>query len=51
MHCQEGTLSPLRKGKGAAVVSVNIKELAHSGRPQKQAIAIALDKAGKGRKG
>lgn len=38
---------PLKKGKSKKVVSANIAELMHSGRPQKQAIAIAMDKAGK----
>ncbi len=41
---------PLIKGKSKRVVSQNIKtEMAH-GKPQKQAIAIALSKAGKSRK-
>jgi len=38
---------PLQKGSSRKVVSRNIKELRHSGRPQKQAVAIALKKAGK----
>lgn len=41
---------PLKKGKSKKVVSGNIRELMHSGRPQKQAIAIAMDKAGKSRR-
>jgi hypothetical protein len=36
---------PLRKGKGKAVVSTNIQELKRAGRPQKQAVAIALETA------
>jgi len=36
---------PLKKGKSKATVSSNISELVHSGRPQKQAIAIALNTA------
>lgn len=38
---------PLKKGKSKAVVSSNISELMHSGRPQKQAVAISLRSAGK----
>lgn len=41
---------PLFKGSGKEVVSENIRELRRSGYPEKQAVAIALDKAGKGRK-
>jgi len=36
---------PLRKGKGKKVISSNIKELMNTGRPQKQAVAIALSEA------
>lgn len=38
---------PLKSGKSDAVKSANIRELVRSGRPQKQAVAIALDKARK----
>ena len=41
---------PLVKGKSKKVVSENIRELRHAGRPQAQAIAIAYRKAGKTRK-
>jgi hypothetical protein len=41
---------PLKKGKSKAVVSENIGELVRSGRPQKQAIAIAMSEAGMSRK-
>ncbi len=36
---------PLEKGSSKKVVSRNIRELKASGRPQKQAVAIALHKA------
>lgn len=41
---------PLKSGKSKKVIGGNIKELMESGRPQKQAVAIALDKAGKSKK-
>ena len=44
---------PLKRGSSAKTVSKNIKELRRAGKPQKQAVAIALDKArksGSGRK-
>lgn len=41
---------PLKSGKSKAVISANISELVRSGRPQKQAVAIAFSKAGKSRK-
>lgn len=40
-------MSPLRKGASRAVVGANIKEMMSSGRPQKQAVAAALNQARK----
>ena len=41
---------PLVKGKSKAAVSKNIKTEMASGKPQKQAVAIALSVAGKSKK-
>ena len=41
---------PLKKGKSKESVSENIATLMTEGRPQNQAIAIAMSKAGKTRK-
>lgn len=41
---------PLTKGSSQAAVSKNIRELKNTGRPQAQAVAIALRVAGKSRK-
>lgn len=42
---------PLKKGTGKKVVSTNIRELRHSGYPQKQAVAIALSQKRRGSTG
>ena len=38
---------PLKKGKSKKVISENIRTEMHAGKPQRQAIAIAMHKAGK----
>ncbi len=44
---EEVQVSPLKKGKSKRVISENMGELVRSGRPQDQAVAIAMSKAGK----
>ena len=41
---------PLKRGSSRATISANIETEIAAGRPQKQAVAIALRKAGKARK-
>ena len=38
---------PLRKGSSKKVMSANIKTEMHAGKPQKQAVAMAMRMAGK----
>lgn len=41
---------PLKSGSSRKTVSANIKTEMKAGKPQKQAVAIAMHKAGKSRK-
>mgnify|MGYP001595241083 FL=1 len=41
---------PLLKGSSQVVISENISKLRGEGYPEKQSIAIAMNKAGKGKK-
>ncbi len=43
-------VNPLRKGRSRRTISANIRELRHTGRPQKQAVAIALSTARRSRR-
>ena len=40
---------PLTKGKSQKVISKNIREMRHAGKPQRVAVAAAMRSAGKSR--
>jgi hypothetical protein len=43
-------MMPLAKGRSKEAIAANIRELRRSGRPQAQAVAIAMNEAGKSKK-
>lgn len=48
---EEDVAMPLKKGKSQKTISANIRTEMHAGRPQPQAIAIAMRMAGKPKRG
>jgi hypothetical protein len=49
-RCRKESAVPLKKGSSKKVISANIKTEMRAGKPKDQAVAIALDKAGKSKK-
>ena len=44
-YTKKGEFMPLKKGKSKSVISENIATERHAGKPEKQAVAIALSEA------
>lgn len=51
MEEKETSILPLKKGSSQKAISANIAIERSNGKPQDQAIAIAMSEAGKSRKG
>jgi hypothetical protein len=47
----KGRKCPLKAGKSQKTISLNIREMIKSGHPRKQAVAAAMRKAGKSKRG
>ena len=43
-------MTPIKRGSSEKAISENISKLVKEGRPRKQAVAIAMERAGRGKK-